>query len=115
MIRCPHCGRHHLADESRCPFCSRGGALARAARRAAAVASTMVLMACYAPATLGPLDTDGDTGLVDQDGDGYTVAEDCDDHDPAVSPGALEDCTDTIDNDCDGLADTKDVVDCAPA
>jgi hypothetical protein len=111
MIRCPHCGRHHLAEETSCPFCHRGGALGRAARRAVAVASTMVLMACYGPGTYIP-DSDNDTGVADEDGDGYTVIEDCDDTDPAINPGVTEVCTDGVDNDCDGLIDADDAYDC---
>ncbi len=43
---------------------------------------------------------DGDE--VDDDGDGYTELEgDCDDLDPAVNPGADDEC-DGVDNDCDG-------------
>lgn len=40
----------------------------------------------------------------DCDGDGYTFATgDCDEDDPAVNPGVLEDCTNELDDDCDGL------------
>ncbi len=45
---------------------------------------------------------------VDDDSDGYTSDVDCDDNDPAINPGAVEDCTDGIDNDCDNLIDTAD-------
>jgi len=48
----------------------------------------------------------------DGDGDGYSDevcgGTDCDDSDPAISPGADEDCGDGIDNNCDGLADEAD-------
>jgi hypothetical protein len=44
---------------------------------------------------------------VDADGDGFDSAEDCDDGDAAVFPGADEVC-DEIDNDCDGLTDIAD-------
>lgn len=40
----------------------------------------------------------------DADGDGYTTAEgDCDDEAAAAHPGLPEDCSDDLDNDCDGL------------
>ena len=48
----------------------------------------------------------------DADADGYEDAAcggpDCDDTNPDTYPGAVEDCFDTIDNDCDGLADGDD-------
>jgi len=44
------------------------------------------------------------TTAVDADGDGFTSAEDCNDADPATSPGATEVC-DGIDNNCDGSID----------
>lgn len=67
----------------------------------------------------------------DADGDGYcplgrdidgngdcngvgeaTAGFDCDDTAMDVHPGATEICTDFLDNDCDGLADFRDTVDC---
>jgi hypothetical protein len=51
---------------------------------------------------------------VDEDEDGYYVEgggcgpADCDDADPAVHPGENESCTNSIDDDCDGLADGED-------
>ena len=61
----------------------------------------------------------------DNDTDGYAVegggcgAADCNDDDLAVSPGAVEHCSDLIDNDCDNLIDCADAdcngdVACAP-
>jgi len=57
----------------------------------------------------------------DADSDGYGDSAssacahpeaDCDDADPAVHPGATEACSDGVDNDCDGLTDLQDGVDC---
>ena len=53
----------------------------------------------------------------DSDGDGYGNpgdsscrfnAEDCDDTDASINPGAEEDCTDNIDNNCNGKIDEAD-------
>lgn len=50
----------------------------------------------------------------DNDGDGYAVEGgdcgpiDCNDNDLAVHPGAIENCTDGLDNDCDNLIDCVD-------
>ncbi|MCB9777135.1 MAG: putative metal-binding motif-containing protein [Alphaproteobacteria bacterium] len=41
----------------------------------------------------------------DRDGDDHPGSEDCDDEDASVHPGVPEDCTDGIDQDCDGLRD----------
>ncbi len=48
-----------------------------------------------------PADEDGDR-------DGWTQDEDCNDGEARVNPGLLEDCTDGLDNDCDGYADDLD-------
>jgi hypothetical protein len=58
----------------------------------------------------------------DADNDGYFAEDncgtpvDCDDGDRSINPGVAEDCTDNIDNDCDGLVDTADpdAVNCPP-
>jgi len=58
-------------------------------------------------------------GLPDRDSDDdgvSTLNGDCDDNDPDVGPLAFEDCTDTIDNDCDhevneGCGDDDDAAD----
>jgi large repetitive protein len=44
-------------------------------------------------------------GISDQDGDGFQTADDCDDTNPAIYPGAPEVCGDGLDNDCDGQVD----------
>jgi hypothetical protein len=46
-------------------------------------------------------------GVIDADKDGYCVAVDCDDHDPAVFPGAVEQC-DGKDTACIGSAPTDE-------
>jgi MYXO-CTERM domain-containing protein len=56
---------------------------------------------------------DEDTGVdtdpyEDADRDGFTDAEDCDDSDAEINPDAKEVCSDGIDNDCDGDADSND-------
>jgi hypothetical protein len=51
-----------------------------------------------------PGDSDETTSPVDADGDGYTDAEDCDDDDASVYPGAEEICND-VDDDCDEQVD----------
>ena len=57
------------------------------------------------------LPDDGD--IQDLDGDGYlsdcagTGGSDCDDSDPEVHPGVIEDCFDGIDNDCNGYVDCQ--------
>ncbi len=53
-------------------------------------------------------------GCIDNDGDGFFrqvdcgTPVDCDDNDTTANPGEIEECTDTVDNDCDGLVDTDD-------
>ena len=63
-----------------------------------------------------PIDRDGDgyghptlTGVACAPGDGYAEdATDCDDGDPSRNPGAPEDCTNGVDDDCDGVIDEAD-------
>lgn len=72
------------------------------------------------------------TAFVDHDGDGFCASgwdldangscntgsepngpRDCNDENPLVNPRAVEECTDAIDNDCDGRRDGSDS-DCGP-
>ena len=46
---------------------------------------------------------------VDNDGDGYwTCTGDCNDSDPSINPGAAENCSDSVDNNCDGANNCAD-------
>ena len=60
-----------------------------------------------------PDDTGTPEGCTDADGDGYCSGEDCDDGDPEVNPGVVEEPLgpDDIDNDCDGIVDECDEAD----
>ncbi|MBD3310360.1 hypothetical protein GF351_04020 [Candidatus Woesearchaeota archaeon] len=60
-------------------------------------------------------DPDCNPACIDADGDGYSAKTadcpsglDCDDTDPGINPGAAEMCDDSIDNDCNYLADDED-------
>lgn len=73
------------------------------------------------PDCAGYLDADGDrycfVGFdMNEDGrclgDEATGRGDCDDGDPLLHPAASEVCTDGLDNDCDGAADSADRDDC---
>ena len=71
-----------------------------------------------APSGIGLLDPEPPPPTCnDNDGDGYGnpgdascqySAEDCDDGNASINPGAVENCTDGIDNDCDFLVDSDD-------
>ncbi|BCR06898.1 hypothetical protein DESUT3_39670 [Desulfuromonas versatilis] len=57
-----------------------------------------------------------DPNTIDSDMDGFTPNQgDCNDANAAVNPGAVENCTDGVDNNCDGLTDTQDTQACPAA
>ncbi len=55
---------------------------------------------------------EGDCQEPDADGDGFAAdrcgGDDCDDGDPAINPDADENCTNGVDDDCDGDTDGED-------
>ncbi len=61
-----------------------------------------------------------EVACTDMDTDGYAIEGgscgpiDCDDNNASVNPGAVEVCSDAVDNNCNGLTDTADMnaVDC---
>ena len=53
-----------------------------------------------------------ETAQSDRDGDGSVTAQDCDDDDPTIHPGAEELCN-GVDDDCDGVVDDDDATDAA--
>ena len=59
------------------------------------------------PTTTTPTST-STTLANDLDHDGYAAPADCDDTDPAVNPGATEVLGNTVDDNCDGYADSPD-------
>ncbi len=65
-----------------------------------AVAFTFLLALSLAPAHAAK--------PVDNDGDGFKSRVDCNDNNPAIYPGAVELCSDNVDNNCDGLIDSSD-------
>ena len=49
-----------------------------------------------------------DASNMDSDGDGFCDADDCDPSNWDIYPGAVENCYDSLDNDCDGDVDFND-------
>jgi hypothetical protein len=64
-------------------------------------------VAACGPATRGEV-VDAPPTTTDNDGDGYTADVDCNDADATINPGAAENCTDGVDNDCDMELDGMD-------
>ena len=53
-------------------------------------------------------DDNGDDDCVDNDQDGWCEANDCNDFNKSINPGAMENCYDGQDNDCDFQIDEED-------
>jgi len=79
----------------------------------------IIFMVSGKAADQGPVFCDGegdhieslDLSVTDSDDDGYGEGGECDDSDPEIHPPELN-CTDGIDNDCDGFTDEADL-DCS--
>jgi hypothetical protein len=61
----------------------------------------LFLLGCGDKDDSGLAVSDGNPSTTDADGDGYMADSDCDDHDPAVHPGAEESAYNGLDDDCD--------------
>ena len=113
MHNCTSCNRLLVEEVSECPFCSadqeKRFKIPRSVKMLGASATAFVMAACYG---IGPMDykeTGEDTGVaLDLDDDGFPADVDCDDSNAAINPEATEDCTDGVDNDCDGTLDGDD-------
>ncbi|MFZ5482205.1 MAG: MopE-related protein [Myxococcota bacterium] len=71
----------------------------------------LALLSCNRPdfdGAGGEVQDEQDTASVDADGDGYDRAEDCDDTDADVHPGAEDTPDDGVDGDCDGDDDPEE-------
>lgn len=97
-----------------CAICHTGGFSTPTEGKDAFNAGGTALTDYFCPPS-GPTctDSDGDSFAV-EGGDCGPV--DCNDADAAVNPGAAENCTDGIDNDCNGMIDAQDpdAVGCPP-
>ena len=47
MNKCNECGRHHVREEVRCPFCGKDRVLGKLAAKMTLVFTPMMLGACY--------------------------------------------------------------------
>ncbi|MHB8808438.1 MAG: choice-of-anchor D domain-containing protein [Desulfobulbaceae bacterium] len=91
-----------------CTLCHLSDRGAPTPAKTAYLAGGTTLTDFFCPAAPPPpacTDSDGDTYAVEG---GNCGPVDCNDANPAVNPAAAENCTDTIDNNCNGLIDALD-------
>ncbi|MBI5556212.1 MAG: putative metal-binding motif-containing protein [Deltaproteobacteria bacterium] len=96
-----------------CTLCHTGGYSASTPAKTAFLSGGSALTNYFCPS--GPTCTDSDNDSFALEG-GACGPVDCNDANGAVNPSAAENCTDGIDNDCDGLIDAQDpsAVGCPP-
>jgi hypothetical protein len=98
-----------------CALCHSSSYGAATAAKDAFSAGGGTLTDFFCPTPTGPTCTDGDGDTFALEG-GDCGPVDCNDSNVAVNPAAAENCTDGLDNDCDGLIDAQDpsAVGCPP-
>lgn len=94
-----------------CTLCHTSSKSAATPAKTAYLAGGDTLISYFCPTTQT---TTTQTTCTDQDNDGYALeggdcgSVDCDDTNAAIHPGATENCSDNIDNNCNGLVDAQD-------
>ena len=69
---------------------------------------TLLLIALFAVSGPALAQEECNGGNPDNDGDGYCRSEDCNDFNASIHPGAVENCEDARDNNCNELVDGDD-------
>ena len=96
-----------------CTLCHASSKSTSTPAKTAYLAGGATLTNFFCPTSAVPPTPPGPT-CTDKDKDGYAVEGgscgpvDCDDSNAAIKPGAAENCSDNIDNNCNGLVDAKD-------
>jgi len=91
-----------------CDYCHTGGKSDPTEAKDAYSAGGTTLTDYFCPTQPACNDSDGDGYGNPVDSSCRYSAEDCDDTDASINPGAEEDCTDNIDNNCNGKIDEAD-------